>query len=59
MTICLLFIALENTADIRLTQGDFGTIEVFHDGQWGTVCDDAFDLNDFGCVVVCKQLGFR
>ena len=44
---------------VRLSNGDYGIVEVYYDGQYGTVCDDTFGGNDVGCTVVCNELGFR
>ena len=33
-----------------------GRLEIFHNDQWGTICDDSWDSLD--ATVACRSLGF-
>lgn len=42
---------------VRLVSGpnnNEGRVEIYHDGSWGTVCDDSF--NTASAQVICKMM---
>ncbi|XP_071138998.1 A disintegrin and metalloproteinase with thrombospondin motifs adt-1-like isoform X4 [Mytilus edulis] len=50
----------QEDGNLRLVDGSHsreGRLEIFHNGIWGSVCDDNFGYND--ASVACRQLGFR
>ncbi|XP_078380297.1 scavenger receptor cysteine-rich domain-containing protein DMBT1-like [Oculina patagonica] len=54
------FVRCDDSKEVRLvgggTIGSQGRVEVFHDGVWGTICNNNWGMAD--AKVVCRQLGY-
>ena len=45
-----------STGELRLSGTDKGRLDIFHNGEWGMICDDGFTSRE--AEVACRQMGF-
>merc|ERR1711931_427488 len=51
--------AVYPAVEFRLSNGtseENGRVEVYHAGEWGTICDDSFDIDDANFI--CNAMGY-
>ena len=56
----LKYVLFQGVLGLRLSDGRHaseGRVEIYHNGSWGTVCNNKWDLRD--ATVVCHALGYQ
>ena len=56
LIIMIIFLLVEGSLRLYGSGTDDGMLEVYHNGRWGSVCDDGWGTRE--SLVACKQLGY-